>query len=83
MSDGTIPTIVAGLRHGFQQGLTRPEAWRVAQLRGLRRLLTEHAADFEAALASTSASPAPRRSSPRSVSSWARSITCSDSSQSG
>lgn len=52
MSDGTIPTIVAGLRHGFQQGLTRPEAWRVAQLRGLRRLLTEHAADFEAALAS-------------------------------
>lgn len=52
MSDGTIPTIVAGLRYGFQQGLTRPEAWRVAQLRGLRRLLTEHAADFEAALAS-------------------------------
>ncbi len=51
MSDGPIPTIVAGLRHGFRQGITRPESWRRGQLEALRGMLTERAADFEAALA--------------------------------
>ncbi|MFC7764731.1 aldehyde dehydrogenase family protein [Leucobacter soli] len=50
MSEADIPLVVAGLRHSFAQGLTRPEAWRRAQLEGLRRMLAEHAPDFEAAL---------------------------------
>lgn len=45
-----IPTIVAGLRHGFRQGLTRPESWRRAQLHALRRMLTERQDEFERAL---------------------------------
>jgi aldehyde dehydrogenase (NAD+) len=51
MSDGSIPTIVTGLRHGFRQGITRPETWRRGQLEALRRMLQERASDFEAALA--------------------------------
>ncbi len=50
MNDSAITTIVAGLRHSYEQGVTRPEAWRRAQLQQLRRMLTERAADFEAAL---------------------------------
>lgn len=45
-----IPGIVAGLRHGFTQGVTRPEAWRRTQLIRLRSLVQDRAADFEAAL---------------------------------
>lgn len=50
MSEAAIPLTVAGLRHTFEQGVTRPEAWRRAQLAGLRRMLLERSADFEAAL---------------------------------
>ncbi|PRI10229.1 aldehyde dehydrogenase family protein [Leucobacter massiliensis] len=45
-----IPAIVAGLRHGFARGVTRPEGWRREQLRRLRALLLERGADFEEAL---------------------------------
>lgn len=45
-----IPGIVAGLRHTFDRGVTRPEPWRREQLRRLRTLLLERSADFEAAL---------------------------------
>ena len=45
-----IPGIVAGLRHTFERGVTRPEEWRREQLRRLRTLLLERSADFEAAL---------------------------------
>src|SRR3954470_20840602 len=38
------------LRSAFERGVTKPFVWRQAQLRALRRMLTERAADFEAAL---------------------------------
>jgi len=38
------------LRTTFDSGATKPLAWRVAQLRALRRLLTERAAELEDAL---------------------------------
>ena len=50
MSDAAIPLILTGLRHAFEQGLTRPEAWRRAQLEALRRMLVEHGEAFERAL---------------------------------
>ncbi|MBL3699699.1 aldehyde dehydrogenase family protein [Leucobacter luti] len=45
-----IPGIVAGVRHSFGRGVTRPEAWRRDQLERMRALLLERGADFEAAL---------------------------------
>ncbi|MBP1327141.1 aldehyde dehydrogenase (NAD+) [Leucobacter exalbidus] len=45
-----VTKIVAGLRHGFEQGITRPESWRRTQLIHLRDLLLERGADFERAL---------------------------------
>ncbi|WP_024357418.1 aldehyde dehydrogenase family protein [Leucobacter chironomi] len=45
-----IPGVVAGLRHGFERGITRPEAWRREMLRRLRALLVERGDDFERAL---------------------------------
>src|SRR5579875_1660022 len=38
------------LRSAFDRGVTKPLAWRLSQLRALRRMLTERAADFEDAL---------------------------------
>src|SRR3954453_8434680 len=38
------------LRSVFDRGTTKPLAWRLAQLRALRRMLTERAAEFEDAL---------------------------------
>ncbi|WP_461638064.1 aldehyde dehydrogenase family protein, partial [Leucobacter sp. BZR 635] len=46
-----IPGIVAGLRHSFDQGVTRPEQWRRDQLTRLRTLLIDRGSDFERALA--------------------------------
>ena len=37
----TIPGVVAGLRHSFQSGRTRPLEWRQRQLDGLLRVLDE------------------------------------------
>lgn len=51
MSDGAIPLVVNGLRHGFRQGVTRAQSWRRSQLGAIRRMLFERAGDFEAALA--------------------------------
>ncbi|WP_433701869.1 aldehyde dehydrogenase family protein [Nocardiopsis sp. CA-288880] len=45
-----IPPIVAGLRSAFASGRTKPIAWRRAQLRALRRLLTEERPTLEKAL---------------------------------
>ena len=45
-----IPEIVAGLRHSFAQGVTRPAEWRRGQLIRLRELLVDHSDEFEAAL---------------------------------
>ncbi|MET7684935.1 aldehyde dehydrogenase family protein [Streptomyces sp. NPDC005423] len=42
--------IVARLRATFRTGRTKPVAWRTAQLRRLRELLTEHGDDLAAAL---------------------------------
>jgi len=50
MSESAISTIVTGLRHGFGQGITKPEPHRRAQLQALRAMLVERAPDFEAAL---------------------------------
>ncbi|WP_285113457.1 aldehyde dehydrogenase family protein [Leifsonia sp. fls2-241-R2A-40a] len=41
---------VDALRSAFDRGTTKPLAWRLAQLKALRRMLTERAADFEDAL---------------------------------
>ncbi|MEU8584289.1 aldehyde dehydrogenase family protein [Streptomyces abikoensis] len=41
---------VARLRATFRTGRTKPMSWRVAQLRGLRAMLTDHPADFVEAL---------------------------------
>ncbi|KUO06947.1 aldehyde dehydrogenase family protein [Streptomyces sp. DSM 15324] len=46
----TAAPAVARLRAAFATGRTRPLAWRKAQLRSLRDLLTTHQADFAAAL---------------------------------
>ncbi len=46
----SIPEIVAGLRHSFNLGVTRPVHWRKQQLSRLRTMLVDHSADFEAAL---------------------------------
>ncbi|WP_082518962.1 aldehyde dehydrogenase family protein [Leifsonia sp. Leaf336] len=45
-----IPQTVAALRAAFDAGRTKPLRWRLAQLDGLRRMLTERAAEFEDAL---------------------------------
>ena len=45
-----IPEIVAGLRHTFNLGATRPEHWRRAQLARMRTMLVERSEDFERAL---------------------------------
>ena len=50
MSESAITTVVDGLRHGFDKGITRPEAWRRGQLQKLRLMLVEREADFERAL---------------------------------
>ncbi|NUU05684.1 aldehyde dehydrogenase family protein [Leifsonia sp. C5G2] len=41
---------VEELRSAFDAGITKPLAWRLAQLRALRRMLTERSAEFEDAL---------------------------------
>ncbi|MGJ4843098.1 aldehyde dehydrogenase family protein [Leifsonia sp. Le1] len=40
------------LRASFDRGITKPLSWRLAQLRALRRMLTERSAEFEDALLS-------------------------------
>lgn len=45
-----IPGIVAGLRTGFDAGVTKPVEWRRAQLRRLRALLVDRSDAFERAL---------------------------------
>lgn len=50
MSASAIPTVVTGLRFGFDQGITKPESWRRNQLQRLRAMLVEREAEFEAAL---------------------------------
>ena len=52
MTSEQIAGIVAERRAAFDAGITKPLAWRRQQLHGIRRMLTEHTADFEAALAS-------------------------------
>jgi aldehyde dehydrogenase (NAD+) len=41
---------VEALRHSYDSGITKPLAWRVSQLKALRRMLTERSAEFEDAL---------------------------------
>lgn len=45
-----IPGLVAGLRHNFGTGITRPEVWRREQLARLRTLLVDRGREFEQAL---------------------------------
>lgn len=45
-----IAATVAGLRSGFEAGITKPLAWRLRQLRSMRAMLIEHGARFESAL---------------------------------
>lgn len=45
-----VPGLVAGLRHNFQSGMTRPKAWRREQLARLRTLLIDRGPEFEQAL---------------------------------
>jgi aldehyde dehydrogenase (NAD+) len=44
--------VVAAAREAFDRGVTKPRAWRVAQLRALRALLVEHEGEIAAALRS-------------------------------
>ena len=53
-----IPTRVADLRSTYRSGLTRPLAWRRAQLEAMIRMLEENEADFQAALAADLGKPA-------------------------
>lgn len=46
----TLAQTGEALRHTYDAGITKPLSWRVAQLRALRRMLTERAAEFEDAL---------------------------------
>lgn len=48
--DPVIPVIVAGVRHSFDRGITRPQQWRRQQLLAMRRMLIEQESGFEAAL---------------------------------
>jgi len=50
--------IVAALRETFRSGRTVPVAWRTAQLRGIRSMLTDHEGEFLAALAADLGKPA-------------------------
>jgi len=49
---GTIPItpVVPVLRNGFDSGVSLPLAWRIRQLKALRRMLDERSAEFEDAL---------------------------------
>lgn len=49
---GGIQETVSDLRRTFARGTTKPFAWRVRQLRALRRMLVERGIEFEDALAS-------------------------------
>jgi aldehyde dehydrogenase (NAD+) len=51
MTSDQIAGIVAERRRAFEAGVTKPVAWRRRQLAGIRRMLLEHEAEFEAALA--------------------------------
>ena len=60
----SIAALVARTRERFDTGITRPLAWRLAQLDGLARLLSERESEIYEALASDVgkprfASPAP------------------------
>ncbi|WP_426978265.1 aldehyde dehydrogenase family protein [Pseudarthrobacter sp. O4] len=48
----TVAPAAARARNFFDSGATRPLAWRLVQLRNLRRMLTERRADIVAALGS-------------------------------
>ncbi|MET4095200.1 aldehyde dehydrogenase family protein [Arthrobacter sp. UYCu712] len=48
----TVAPAAARARSFFDSGATRPLAWRLEQLRSLRRMLTERRAEFAAALGS-------------------------------
>jgi aldehyde dehydrogenase (NAD+) len=48
---------VEGLRRSFASGRTRPLAWRRAQLKALRRMITDNERDITAALANDLGSP--------------------------
>ena len=50
VTESAITTIVAGVRHSFAQGVTKPEAWRRKQLLALRSMLIRHEGELEAAL---------------------------------
>jgi aldehyde dehydrogenase (NAD+) len=45
-----LTPVVPVLRSGFDSGITRPLAWRTAQLRALKRMLEERSAELEDAL---------------------------------
>ena len=45
-----IPGKVAAARAAFTTGKTKPKEWRLEQLKALRRLITEHALEINAAL---------------------------------
>src|SRR4051794_6950649 len=46
----TLAQTVDALRSTFDAGTTKPLSWRLAQLKALRRMLTERSAEFEEAL---------------------------------
>ncbi|MDP9073747.1 MAG: aldehyde dehydrogenase family protein [Actinomycetota bacterium] len=59
MADSPTPTAtVADLRHGFDTRLTRPLAWRRAQLKQFKRMLEEQEAEWLAALGADLGKPA-------------------------
>lgn len=49
-ASGTASTAVARARRAFDSGVTKPRAWREAQLRALRTLLVDHEAEVAEAL---------------------------------
>jgi aldehyde dehydrogenase (NAD+) len=53
-----IPPLVEALRASFEEGTTRPAAWRKGQLDQIVRLMDEHGDDFVAALKTDLGKPA-------------------------
>jgi aldehyde dehydrogenase (NAD+) len=55
---GEHQELLAGLRQGFDRGLTRPLSWRRDQLQAMRRMLVEREEEFLAALDADLGKPA-------------------------
>ena len=61
MAEPDYTDLVAGQRAYFLSGATRPTAWRVDQLKAVKRMITENRQQFYDALATTCGAIRPTR----------------------